>query len=120
MIESSQTSTTIHTSLYPRSIALSYVSHYRCIVAELMPVSSMAGFLSRLNLLISGYGHNIDFSDALIAELWAIHDGFELAWNNSFLNLHVRSDCTMTISFVTNPNTAHSSHALVQAIAILR
>ncbi|KAK9037899.1 hypothetical protein V6N11_022798 [Hibiscus sabdariffa] len=73
-----------------------------------------------LTMLILGYGRNIGFSDALTVELWAIHDGLELAWNNDFLNLQVRSDYAMTISLVTNPNVANSSHVLERAIATFR
>ncbi|KAK9032483.1 hypothetical protein V6N11_056745 [Hibiscus sabdariffa] len=68
---------------------------------------------------ISGFCRNIGFSDALTAELWAIHDGLELAWNNGFFTLQVRSDCSMVISLITNPNTTSSSHTLVRTIANL-
>ncbi|KAK8652470.1 hypothetical protein V6N13_126502 [Hibiscus sabdariffa] len=64
----------------------------------------------------AGYGRSIGFSDGLTAKLWAIHDSLELAWNNVFLNLQVRSDFPMAISLVMNPNAANSSHALVRAI----
>ncbi|KAK8579890.1 hypothetical protein V6N12_070193 [Hibiscus sabdariffa] len=68
---------------------------------------------------ISGFGRSIGFLDALTVKLWAIHDGLELAWNNGFLNLQVRSECSMAISLIMNPNAAASSHALVRAIANL-
>ncbi|KAL4333649.1 hypothetical protein GQ457_07G011020 [Hibiscus cannabinus] len=69
---------------------------------------------------MSGYGRSIGFSDALSSELWAIHDGLALAWNNGFHNLQVRSDCSMAISLIMNSDAAHSSHALVRAIVGFR
>ncbi|KAK8521567.1 hypothetical protein V6N12_031461 [Hibiscus sabdariffa] len=77
-------------------------------------------FRNSVGSWISGYGRSIGFSDALTSELWAIHDGLVLAWNNGFRKLQVRSDCTMAISLITNSDAASSSHALVRAIVGFR
>ncbi|KAK8639572.1 hypothetical protein V6N13_137947 [Hibiscus sabdariffa] len=51
-----------------------------------------------------GFDRSIGISYALNAELWAIYDGLKLAWNNGFVTLQVRSDCSK-ISRETNMPT---------------
>ncbi|KAK8689964.1 hypothetical protein V6N13_088670 [Hibiscus sabdariffa] len=95
--------------------------HTDCVVNVDSGLRSIGGlFRDYVSSWISGFGRSIGLSDALTAELWAIHDGLELVWNNSFLNLQVRSDCSMIISLVMDPNAANISHAFVHAIATLR
>ncbi|KAL4325431.1 hypothetical protein GQ457_11G002310 [Hibiscus cannabinus] len=50
---------------------------------------------------LSGYARYVGRCDALLAELWAIHDGLLLAWDLGFRFVELESDCLGAVRHIT-------------------
>ncbi|KAL4310298.1 hypothetical protein GQ457_01G018690 [Hibiscus cannabinus] len=68
---------------------------------------------------ISGYARYVGRCDALLAELWAIHDGLLLAWDLGFRMVELESDSLEAVRIVCVQSNALCTSALVGAIASL-
>ncbi|KAL4318363.1 hypothetical protein GQ457_18G022390 [Hibiscus cannabinus] len=68
---------------------------------------------------ISGYARYVGRCDALLAELWAIHDGLLLAWDLGFRFVELESDCLEAVRIICSRSNVLSTSALVGAIASL-
>ncbi|KAK8486727.1 hypothetical protein V6N12_041723 [Hibiscus sabdariffa] len=68
---------------------------------------------------ISGYARSVGRCDALLAELWAIHDGLLLAWDLGFRLVELESDNLEAVRIACAQSNVLSTSALVGAIASL-
>ncbi|KAL4297736.1 hypothetical protein GQ457_12G008990 [Hibiscus cannabinus] len=68
---------------------------------------------------VSGYARYVGRCDALLAELWAIHDGLLLAWDLGFQLVELESDCLEAVRVISSRSNVLSTSALVGSIASL-
>ncbi|KAK9002871.1 hypothetical protein V6N11_060447 [Hibiscus sabdariffa] len=67
-----------------------------------------------------GFAKAIGGSDNLQVELWALLEGLNLAWDQGFERLLVRSDSKQVVNLVNSPSAGSSVLSLVRAIHCLR
>ncbi|KAK9046564.1 hypothetical protein V6N11_052450 [Hibiscus sabdariffa] len=68
---------------------------------------------------LSGYTRFVGRCDALLAELWAMHDGLLLAWDLGFRFVELESDCLKAVRIISSRSDVLGKSALVGAIARL-
>ncbi|KAE8664296.1 hypothetical protein F3Y22_tig00112801pilonHSYRG00056 [Hibiscus syriacus] len=69
---------------------------------------------------LGGFNCTIGFSNALQAELWAIHDSLCLAWDLGYRLIQIRSDCQKAIAIINDPNALSCQLPLVRVISLLK
>ncbi|XP_061342609.1 uncharacterized protein LOC133288807 [Gastrolobium bilobum] len=65
---------------------------------------------------ISGFMYKIGICSPMIAELWAIYKGLQMAWDMKATMLEVESDCLTAVQAINKPNVAYSTHNPVTCI----
>ncbi|KAK8652699.1 hypothetical protein V6N13_126724 [Hibiscus sabdariffa] len=99
--------------------------HWSCLNTDGSVCSSShhtkTGGLLRDNIgsWIQGFGRCIGITNAFTAELWAILDGLNLAWQLGLEFIQVQTDCSKTVSKITSRDAHRSPSTLIRSIHAL-